>query len=1264
MLFNISFMQFVRYPNFILAIVLPFHLVIPVAVDAQEINIVGNGTSIASGTTATSTSNWTDVGTGYIDNATYVSVKSFTIENTGSSTLTVSNITPSGTDAADFTISGISFPATVAANSSTTFTVTFLPRSVYSNPSSTPVRLARSATITISNNDSDEGTYTFNLAGTAGGQASVKLASYKSTVTGTPNETHGSAIGDLLATYSPVSEGNIAYYNGSTTQNGCGSNKGLAHGGGTGTGFTLTVTPLGVLPGQTWYLYYDDATVAGYPVRNTSGGAGSGTTMITGTGSSDVSVSDVALDGPYTDYLFYVDPGPSSSNTAGTVSGIADTTFGRSFSSTIMDANVNVADTDNDLKNNGIGNYTGSTLTIQRSGGVNINDAFSLNVSGKSYSLSGSNLIKNSKIFGTYTTSGNVIVVTFSGTEVIATSALVDEVAQSIVYTTSLTGDQTLSFDYIFNDGIASSTSVKKMTLDNTSPNISGGGGSIISPSSSTLVENETAVLQFTSNEIVTWSKTGGADQALFSVNATTGHLTFLSAPDFENPSDAGANNTYDVQVTATDRSGNTNVHVLQLGISNSTSEPIWTWTGATSTAWNLASNWTPATVPTGGASIIIPSGVSRIPALDQSRIIYDLSVASGNTVALSASVLTVQGAVSNNGTITAGVGGKLIMAGASSQIISGTGVIAKLEVNNASGVTIQTGAGNVQSVTESLIMTAGILTTNSNLTLKSDATGTARVHPIAIGASISGNVIVERFMALTTGGTRSGRAWRLLSIPVKGSGLLRDFFMGGSSGTDLTISANVSAQTANSGTVVMGHAHITSSQALAAGFDWIGVPNLVSSLRYYQPSSSGGSFGSTQVPTLSTNYNDAAQGYMVFVRGDRSTSFSGNSNASATTFRSVGTLNQGNVQVSVAPPATASHTLVGNPYMSALDLDAVYAANSSVIKNVFYLWDSRKAGSRNQGGYRTVSFNSGTSQWEITDGGSNGYWIESHTAFFVVPKDANTTSQLITISETHKSTGTPGIQPHGNQGRKSGSLFVNIELPDTTGSRNVVDGVILRMDDQNSEAKDPSDVPAITNLTNPSLWLSGQSGRLSIEGRPWPSDTSFVQMGTGGLLNASYLMRFMPNGMQQEGLSAWLVDQQKGKVSEIALDRETIVPFEVSATGLMDSSRFRLVFSMKKMTGVATPDDALDAENKVTVYPNPSSTAQVSLSIRNKALGKYTVKIYDSNGRLVRRQDISHQMELSTHLIKGSETWVSGTYLLELVDERGVSQVLKLVRN
>ena len=45
----------------------------------------------------------------------------------------------------------------------------------------------------------------------------------------------------------------------------------------------------------------------------------------------------------------------------------------------------------------------------------------------------------------------------------------------------------------------------------------------------------------------------GGADAALFNIDPVTGVVTFRAAPDFEAPADAGANNVYDVVVTATD---------------------------------------------------------------------------------------------------------------------------------------------------------------------------------------------------------------------------------------------------------------------------------------------------------------------------------------------------------------------------------------------------------------------------------------------------------------------------------------------------------------------------------------------------------------------------------------------------------------------------------------------------------------------------------------------------------------------------------------
>jgi hypothetical protein len=55
----------------------------------------------------------------------------------------------------------------------------------------------------------------------------------------------------------------------------------------------------------------------------------------------------------------------------------------------------------------------------------------------------------------------------------------------------------------------------------------------------------------------VSYSIVGGADQALFSIDPASGKLTFNTAPDFENPTDDGNDNVYDVQVAATDVSLN-----------------------------------------------------------------------------------------------------------------------------------------------------------------------------------------------------------------------------------------------------------------------------------------------------------------------------------------------------------------------------------------------------------------------------------------------------------------------------------------------------------------------------------------------------------------------------------------------------------------------------------------------------------------------------------------------------------------------------------
>ena len=55
--------------------------------------------------------------------------------------------------------------------------------------------------------------------------------------------------------------------------------------------------------------------------------------------------------------------------------------------------------------------------------------------------------------------------------------------------------------------------------------------------------------------QTLTYSIVGGADAALFTIDAATGALRFVAAPDFEAPTDAGADNVYDVTVQVSDGS-------------------------------------------------------------------------------------------------------------------------------------------------------------------------------------------------------------------------------------------------------------------------------------------------------------------------------------------------------------------------------------------------------------------------------------------------------------------------------------------------------------------------------------------------------------------------------------------------------------------------------------------------------------------------------------------------------------------------------------
>jgi len=115
-----------------------------------------------------------------------------------------------------------------------------------------------------------------------------------------------------------------------------------------------------------------------------------------------------------------------------------------------------------------------------------------------------------------------------------------------------------------------------KWRVPNTPPEIT-------SSNTKDVPENQTAVMTVTATDIdddtVTFSLTGGVDQALFEITPE-GILTFKVAPDFENPSDVlgttpAADNVYEIEVTADDSNGGLDVQTLLVTVIDVNDPPV-----------------------------------------------------------------------------------------------------------------------------------------------------------------------------------------------------------------------------------------------------------------------------------------------------------------------------------------------------------------------------------------------------------------------------------------------------------------------------------------------------------------------------------------------------------------------------------------------------------------------------------------------------------------------------------------------------------------
>ena len=181
------------------------------------------------------------------------------------------------------------------------------------------------------------------------------------------------------------------------------------------------------------------------------------------------------------------------------------------------------------------------------------------------------------------------------------TGALSFVAAPSFAAPTDADGDNVYDVMVQVSDGALNDTQTLavKVTHVNAPPVLTSNGGG--TSASLSVAENQTAVTKVTSADVdasdtLSYSIIGGADAAKFSIDAMTGVLKFVAAPNFEAPADTGANNVSELTVQVSD-GALADSQTLAVTVTNVNEAPVITSLGGgANAALSMAENQTSVT--------------------------------------------------------------------------------------------------------------------------------------------------------------------------------------------------------------------------------------------------------------------------------------------------------------------------------------------------------------------------------------------------------------------------------------------------------------------------------------------------------------------------------------------------------------------------------------------------------------------------------------------------------------------------------------------
>lgn len=565
-----------------------------------------------------------------------------------------------------------------------------------------------------------------------------------------------------------------------------------------------------------------------------------------------------------------------------------------------------------------------------------------------------------------------------------------------------------------------------------------------------------------------------------------------------------------------------------------------------------------------GGTGIVIVTGTYSIIAPTSTPNYTNLNVTSTGSLTLPSGSVNISGNFQVNaaGTLNAN-NGTVILNGSGNQSLSmGGKILRNVSVNKSGGnVTLV----NAVSITGLLnIQTASAVVSSGNLTLVSNASGTATVGDLSAGGSITGNVIVQRYIAGT------GRDYRDISPQVQNPTVSQVIASG------ITITGPFTGTSFPCGGCATNNASFFFYNESVAGLQANG---------YVGHPANGGNSTTAQLTT--------GRGYNLLVRNE----------LGSPTMNLTGVINSGNLSLPVTYTSTAGGAsedgwnFVGNPYPSPVDWDDLAGWTKTAIQgNQISVWDPQKGAN---GGYRIWNGSTGDlGNGRIAAG--QGFWIKASSAPTL---DINEGAKVTTATSFYR--------------KKEGEEhFLELVMQ----GNGVEDQTYIQLNEEARRTLDVFDGFKLPFIEGTSIaTVSPDNFKLAINVINQISDRETFPLSIDKLEPGSYLFSVKTAG-EFGNVFVSLMDSFTGTLHDFTTNEP--YEFTVTEASLQSTNRFVLIIGREQIvTGLESRDIT------VSLFPNPVESqftvqvisqdipSAVIMDSMGKSIGEVLFKI-GSNGK------------------------------------------------